>query len=145
MEGIEVGNLIPEEIKKGNLVLFDHKEGRKEPCLAGTVESISDRKIYFTSGMVRKIEFCAPIPLNEKWLVKYGVKQGSLPTEIKYLHQLQNYLGNEPINNQTECMSCGSPWGWNDKNVFDFNISTGKRIWVAVCTNCRTTLERKYK
>src|SRR5438309_2305728 len=145
MDGNERHRLMPEEIMKGNLVLFDHKEVRGEPCLPGNVEKIAEGVIYFVSGLTRKIEDCAPVPLNEIWLVRYGINKNSLPLEIKYVHQLQNHLGYSPKNNQTECAGCGKLWGWNDKNVFDFNLPVGKRIWPAICPECRSNLERRYK
>ena len=46
---------------------------------------------------------------------------------------------------QKECARCNSPWEWDSVAVHDFNIPTAKRVWPAVCTQCRTELEQGYK
>ena len=46
---------------------------------------------------------------------------------------------------QHECIYCSQDWEWRSDTIFDFNLSIGKRIWPAVCLNCRKELERKYR
>lgn len=49
------------------------------------------------------------------------------------------------MSEQKECMQCGGEWAWNDEDVFDFDKPVGKRIWPAVCFDCRKSLETRYK
>ncbi len=46
---------------------------------------------------------------------------------------------------QQECARCNSPWEWDSVIVHDFNIPIAKRVWPAVCTQCRLELEQGYK
>ena len=44
-----------------------------------------------------------------------------------------------------ECMSCFGAWEWDDKDVFNFDIPMGKRVWPSLCAECKEELETKYK
>ncbi len=137
--------VIREELKKGNFILIDHVEGRAAPYILSVVEKVAGEIIFFSNESKRNYKECAPVPLSDIWLAKFGVSRNSLPSEIKFLHHLQNYLGGPTINNQTECMNCNCVWGWNDKDIFDFNIPVGKRVWTAVCVACKADIERRFK
>jgi hypothetical protein len=49
------------------------------------------------------------------------------------------------MSRQLECAYCGKEWEWDCEPIFDFSIPVGKRIWPAVCPDCRALLEQKFK
>lgn len=42
-------------------------------------------------------------------------------------------------------MQCGLAWEWTEEKIFDFNLPVGRRVWPAVCLECREDLKERYK
>ncbi len=87
------------ELRRGSLILFDHKVGRQPPSIImrGIVESADQKGIIFKGQFERSPDVCAGIVIDKSWFESFAVATEDLQEVMKlqYVHQLQNYLSDK--------------------------------------------------
>lgn len=98
------------ELRIGNLLFADEEILKLSEIKQGYAKEPYDLCMEYESGMFGdfNIEECAPIPLTEEWLLRFGFEQGfnTVPYFFKKDFYLQIYTYNAPAFH-LKCCHCG--------------------------------------